>query len=267
MQKVALAGVPFPCSRFVFGMANLFNVGSEAQRARLLDAAVDHGFTHFDAAPLYGFGWAERDLASALKRHPHLTVTTKVGLFPPGGCDQSATAVFLRKAGGKALRSLSRPVKDFSLENANKALDGSLKRLGRGHIDLYLLHEPDAPLLDRGAWIAWLDEQIAAGKIRAYGIAAPAELLEPLLAEKDPLLDVVQTRDSLDRMEADIVAAKGRPLQFTYGYVSGARQRGDSREAREILLAALARNADGAILVSTTKEERLAQYAELGDIG
>ena len=61
----------------------------------LLEAAVAHGFTHFDTAPIYGFGLSERDLAPLLAAEPNLTVATKVGLYPPGGTQQTWAAVLL----------------------------------------------------------------------------------------------------------------------------------------------------------------------------
>lgn len=99
MRQVILPGTDLSVSRFSFGTASLFNVGSSKMRANLLAAAFDNGFTHFDTAPYYGFGTAERDLKPLLKAHPDITVATKVGIYSPGGEAQSTASVFLRKAG------------------------------------------------------------------------------------------------------------------------------------------------------------------------
>ena len=109
MIKVILPGTDMPISRFSFGTASLFAVGTAKRRARLLSAAYDHGFTHFDTAPYYGFGTAERDLRTLLRAHSSVTVATKVGIYSPGGEAQSSTAVFLRKAAGRIVPALSRP--------------------------------------------------------------------------------------------------------------------------------------------------------------
>src|SRR6516225_11112572 len=110
MNQIKLPGTEMFVSRFSFGTAGLFNVGRANARANLLAAAYDHGFTHFDTAPYYGFGVAERDLRPLLRAHPEVTVATKVGIYSPGGEAQPGAAVLLRKAAGKVLPSLSRPL-------------------------------------------------------------------------------------------------------------------------------------------------------------
>ena len=266
MRQVDIPGLGFRCSKFIFGTASLFNVGGAADRRRLLDAAIDQGFTHFDTAPLYGFGMAERDLGGVLKAHPEATVTSKVGLYPPGGCDQSRAAILLRKATGKVFRPLSRARRDFDLGRAQKCLEGSLRRLGRDHIDLYLLHEPVLDAAGAEAWIDWLHQRIQQGQIRQFGFALPPDRPESLPAGVLAAGPVLQMSDSLDRCEADRVRRHARSLQITYGYISAARKRGDVRATDEILRRALERNPDGAIIISTKREDRLVQYGRvLGD--
>ena len=51
MNQITLPGTDLRLSRFSFGTAGLFNVsGSARERGRLLAAAYDNGFTHFDTA-------------------------------------------------------------------------------------------------------------------------------------------------------------------------------------------------------------------------
>lgn len=60
---------------------------------------------------------------------------------------------------------------DFGRENATDALDASLQRLGFDYVDLYLLHWPnqdDAKRIE--TWLA-LEDALAAGKVRAIGVA------------------------------------------------------------------------------------------------
>src|SRR5262245_31731395 len=96
-----LPGTEVHISHFAFGTASLHHLPSSRSRRTLLDAAVAHGFTHFDSAPIYGFGLTERELAPLLAAEPSLTVATKVGLYPPGGSEQTWTAVLARKFLGK----------------------------------------------------------------------------------------------------------------------------------------------------------------------
>ena len=136
MKSIKLPNTDLYVPRFIFSTASLFNAGNARERLSLLETAVDNGFSHFDTAPYYGFGMAERDLAPLLRRHPNLGVTTKVGLYSPGGEDQQSLSVLLRKGAGKLLPTLSRPVIDFTISRAQTALEGSLRRLRRESIEL-----------------------------------------------------------------------------------------------------------------------------------
>jgi D-threo-aldose 1-dehydrogenase len=264
MRRIVLPGADVSVSRFIFGTASLFNVRGERQRIALLEAAVDAGFSHFDTAPYYGFGMAERNLAQVLKRHSHVTVTTKVGIYSPGGEERPAAEIFLRKVAGRFIKKCSRPTIDFELARARNALEGSLRRLGRDHVEIYMLHAPQIELLNADEWRRWLEQQVKSGVIGAFGIAAAtADSIQGFL-EKDPALArVVQAPDSLDLREADVLGKFGRPLQITYGYVSSARSRGDNRPVTEILSGALRRNSTGAIIISSRRRERLGQYAQV----
>src|SRR5262245_44485441 len=126
-----LPGTELRLSRFAFGTASLHHLTSARSRRMLLEAAVQHGFTHFDTAPIYGFGSSERDLAPVLAAATGLTVATKVGLYPPGGGAQTRVAIVARKVLGKLYPPLSRVDVDLSVKRAEASLDASLKRLGR----------------------------------------------------------------------------------------------------------------------------------------
>jgi D-threo-aldose 1-dehydrogenase len=260
MRQVILPGTKISLSRFSFGTGSLFNVGSSVNRANLLAAAFDHGFTHFDTAPYYGFGIAERDLKPLLKAHPNITVATKVGLYSPGGEAQSSTLVFLRKTAGKVLPALSRPEADFNVARARKALEGSLKRLGRERIDLYLLHEPKPQLLNTDEWVRWLESEKS--RVAYFGLAVSAARLRLFLAPGSPPWPVIQTTDSIEAREADLLEQHIRPMQITYGYVSAAIRAG-KMDVASVLTQALRRNRTGSVIVSTRKTERLRQYGEI----
>ena len=147
MRQVLLPGTDLSVSRFVFGTASLHHLGRLPVQAAHLAAAATAGFTHFDTAPLYGFGGAERVLGSVFGREPTITFTTKVGLYSPGGSDQGHAAMLGRKIGGKLWPRLSRAVADLSVEQARRSLEGSLRRLSRDCVDILLLHEPAPGLL------------------------------------------------------------------------------------------------------------------------
>lgn len=264
MQRVTLPGTDVAVSRFIFGTASLFNAGSSATRQCVLDAAYEHGLTHFDTAPYYGFGAAERDLAPLLARHPDASVTTKVGIYSPGGESQAEYLVFARKVAGRLLPALSTPERNWSLVRARTALEGSLRRLRRDRIELYMLHEPDWSTLPKDEWLRWLDDEVASGRVAHFGIAADVARIIPFLASPTRLADVIQTADSLDGHDADVLTQNGRPLQITYGYVTDAARRHGSVDVPRILSGALQRNRKGAVIVSTRRVDRMRQYAELG---
>ncbi len=261
--QIMLPDTDISVSRFVFGTASLFNAGNQRTRLKLLSAAVDAGFTHFDTAPYYGFGWAERDLGQLRKFRTEFSVTTKVGIYSPGGEGSSRAAVLLRKASGRVLPIISRPDIDFSLLRAQQSLAGSLSRLNAEHVKIYMLHEPDLALVATEEWQRWLENEVERGRIGAWGLALTADRLRPFLNAVPDFARLVQTFDSITNKEADLLTARGRPLQITFGYVSAESSAGRKRPVADILTDALARNSLGAIIVSTTKAERIGQYAQI----
>lgn len=265
VRKVTLPKTDLCVSRFIFGTASLFNVGRQRDRMNLLSAAVDAGFSHFDTAPYYGFGLAERDMRPMLKAHPDVSFTTKVGIYSPGGERQSGAAVFVRKAGGRLVPALSRPTIDFSIARARRALEGSLQRTGRDRIDLYTLHEPELPMLVAAEWQRWLEDCRSSGKVRHFGLALTADKLAPFLEQDAMIGDVVQLCDSFEEREADLLERFGIPMQITYGYVSSALRHQSPLSVPELLKQSLQRNAEGAVIVSSTKVHRLPQYAAIAE--
>jgi D-threo-aldose 1-dehydrogenase len=264
MERIFIPGTDISISRFIFGTANLMRAGMFWHRQKLLHSAIDQGFSHFDTAPYYGFGMAERDLKPLLAKHHEVTVTTKVGIYSPGGETQSEPVIFLRKVSGKILPLLSRPTIDWSVSRAQKSLEGSLRRLGRERIELFLLHEPVVHLLDTHEWLAWLEAKVNEGLVGRFGLAISGrENLVAFLSGAPELTEVIQTFDSLENNEADVLKSYRRPFQITYGYVSAAKARGNKSSVADILKGALRRNREGAIIVSTKKPERVTQYAQL----
>jgi D-threo-aldose 1-dehydrogenase len=256
MRQVLLPGTDLSVSRFVFGTASLHHLGDLSVQTAHLEAAANDGFTHFDTAPLYGFGGAERAIGTVFGGDSTITLTTKVGLYSPGGSDQGHAAMLARKVGGKLLPRLSRAVADLSVEQARHSLGDSLRRLRRDRVDILLLHEPDPALLRTDEWQRWRESE--GDRIRHVGIAGPARIVAPFLKSGDPLAQVIQVCDGLDTHEADIVTGASRPLQLTYGYFSSDRS---GRSGTEILSGALERNRTGAIVVYSRSQARLAGFA------
>ena len=66
MQQIAIPNTRLQTSRIGFGTASLHHLYRSRARSALLTAALDSGISHFDTAPMYGEGMAERELGRFL---------------------------------------------------------------------------------------------------------------------------------------------------------------------------------------------------------
>lgn len=115
----------------------------EAASTAVVQAALDAGITHFDTAEMYGGGKSEEFLGAALgARRDDVVIATK---FSPRPKDQPYTPGILAA-------------------RINEAVEGSLRRLGTDHIDLYYQHYPDAAAPVEEA-LEVLDALVQAGKV------------------------------------------------------------------------------------------------------
>jgi aryl-alcohol dehydrogenase-like predicted oxidoreductase len=115
-----------------------------------IHAAVDHGVTWIDTAPIYGSGHSEAIVGRAVRELPagrRPLIFTKFGL----GEDSD------------------NPIKSATRAQVLAECDASLRRLGVDAIDLYQLHWPvEQPIAETAAACA---ELLQAGKIRAIGVS------------------------------------------------------------------------------------------------
>jgi aryl-alcohol dehydrogenase-like predicted oxidoreductase len=122
------------------------SVAPEDARATL-NAAVEQGITFFDTADVYGDGRSEQFCGELLRSHPGVFVATKMG------------------------RRVEQLAKNYNRENFLAWNDRSRANLGVEQLDLVQLHcPPDGVYEDRSTFDA-LDEMVAAGRIRAYGVS------------------------------------------------------------------------------------------------
>ncbi len=129
-----------------------------ADSARIIHKAIDAGINVVDTADAYGD--SEEVVGKALEgRRDDVVLATKVG----------------------------RPIgQDPNRQGASRrwivaAVEGSLRRLGTDHIDLYQLHRPD-PDTDIEETLAALTDLIRSGKVRAIG------------ASQTPAADIVEAQ-------------------------------------------------------------------------
>ncbi|MFE4057565.1 aldo/keto reductase [Streptomyces sp. NPDC059096] len=131
----------------------------EAESVRTLHRALELGVTHIDTAEIYGPYANEELVGRALKgRRDEVVLATKFGLVSHAGAGAVA-------GGGPGAWNL-----DSSPANIRTAVEGSLKRLGTDHIDLYYQHrvDPDTPVEETAGAVA---ELIAEGKVRFFGLS------------------------------------------------------------------------------------------------
>lgn len=126
----------------------LWGGSDKGQGERIIHAALDAGCNFFDTAPGYAEGRSEALLGRVLAgRRKEAVLCSKFGHTPEGEADFSFAAV--------------RP-----------SVEGSLRRLQTDFIDVILLHNPPAELLDgtrEPAIYAELQALRGEGKIRAFG--------------------------------------------------------------------------------------------------
>jgi aryl-alcohol dehydrogenase-like predicted oxidoreductase len=252
-------------SRLAFGTATLHHLISAKARQRLLATAFENGFTHFDTAPLYGYGIAEQELGRfARGRRSHVTIATKVGLYPPPGARATTGSVLLRKAVGKVVPACNSPERDWSLDRAKRSLDTSLRRLAVDYVDLLLLHEPVSGTIEIDSLRAWLEHEKSVGRIRAFGLAGAADHMAPMIAHSR-LAGVLQIRDSIVGREADVLLMSGRSPQLTYGYLSASAPRSHPEGVACTLSQAFVRHPLGSIIVSSRYTSHVTQLAHIAE--
>lgn len=140
------------------GMSEFYGSADEIEAIRTIERALDLGVTFFDTADMYGPFTNEQLLGRALKRRrAGAVIATKFGIQ--------------RGRDGSFLGINGRP------DYVREACDGSLRRLGVDHIDLYYQHrvDPEVPIEDTVGAMSGLVE---AGKVRFLGLseAGPSTL-------------------------------------------------------------------------------------------
>ena len=122
----------------------------DAESLRALRAAIDAGVNFIDTADVYGDGRSERLLARLRRERPRdrIYVATKAGRRLP-----------------------KQTVEGYTRENINAWVERSLRNLETEAVDLVQLHCPPSGVYDRPEVFGFLDDLVAAGKARYYGVS------------------------------------------------------------------------------------------------
>jgi aryl-alcohol dehydrogenase-like predicted oxidoreductase len=142
----------------------------DRESMRALHAAVDAGVNFIDTADVYGDGRSERLVAQLTRERPGETI----------------------RVATKAGRRLERQtVEGYSRDNLTAWIDRSLTNLETEAIDLLQLHCPPRGVYDRPEVFGVLDDLVAAGKLRYYGVSVET-IDEGLAALAYPAVQSVQ---------------------------------------------------------------------------
>lgn len=147
-------------SRIVYGM---WRVGDDKDTSAKyiqskIEVCLEQGITTLDLADIYGEYGAEQLVGNCLKQAPHLRdkieIISKCDIIVPFG-----------KHADKRVKYY-----DTSKQYITQAVDASLAALNVEQIDLYLIHRPD-PFMDHIETGSAIDEMIASGKVKAFGVS------------------------------------------------------------------------------------------------
>jgi aryl-alcohol dehydrogenase-like predicted oxidoreductase len=144
-QGLRVSPLGLGCMGMTFGYGTV----DRARAVATVERALELGVTFFDTSDHYGPCTNEELLGSALAgRRDSLVLATKFGSH-----------------------SMDDPprVPDGRPEHVRRAIDGSLKRLGVDHVDLYYQHrvDPRVPIEDT---VGAMAELVSAGKVRYLGL-------------------------------------------------------------------------------------------------
>lgn len=122
----------------------------DAESKRAIRATLDAGLRVFDTAAVYGAGHSERLLGETLKDTPDAIVISKLGT----AIDENTRQVLHDET---------------EAHQVMPAIEGSLRRLGRDHVDVMLLHLNALPIDTARPIFEEMEIARGQGKLRAYG--------------------------------------------------------------------------------------------------
>ena len=265
MRRVILPRCGLAVSRLGFGTSRLHYL-VQADASGLIREALDSGITHFDTARLYGDGFAEHVLGSALAGHrPGVTVGTKFGILPSRLIERAGPLATPLRGARSVLRRLGvrvGPRRSWTVATLERSLAASLAALRSDYVDILFLHEPTIPeLAQADDLLEALGRHKRAGRVRAVGVSSGRAAAEWLLERYGTAIDVVQMPEAEWR-------DGGAIPDISFGALAtGPQMYGAAKPSTETVQVAigraLARRPDGCLLVGTTRPAHLRELAAL----
>ncbi|MCR9093205.1 MAG: aldo/keto reductase [bacterium] len=197
LPRVRLGRSDLEVSQLAFGLMSLsqtYGPSEDVDSLQTIHAAIDAGLDLLDTAEIYGIGHNERLFGEVLeKRRDEVVVATKFGL----------------ELGDGGMRANGRP------ENARRAIEGSLERLGIETVDLYYLHRAD-PAVPIEETVGSMGRLVDEGKVRTIGLSeVNAETLRRAAAEF-PITALQSEYSVFHRLPEDELLETCRELGTTF---------------------------------------------------
>ena len=133
-----------------WAIGGMWGAVDDEQSMRALHAAIDAGVNFIDTADVYGDGRSERLIARLRRERPRDTIWVAT------------------KAGRKLPRQVC---EGYTRENLTTWVEDSLRNLQVDALDLLQLHCPPGDLYRRSHVFDILDDLVAIGKLRYYGVS------------------------------------------------------------------------------------------------
>ena len=204
-----------------FGTSGIMGAAfSDKGRLRLLEHCFESGIDHFDTAPIYGLGDAEKTLGKFLSnKRSQVVLASKFGLQPRPlqrvekflkpigrylnrrsttvnsvihGIQTLRTNTSIKSENQQAdLRKIQPMELPYNPHNLEYELEESLRKLQTDYLDYYLFHEANENSLSEEL-VDKLDTFVKQGKILKYGIATGCQRSNEILKKMPHFNGVIQ---------------------------------------------------------------------------